>query len=66
MTVTGAVDGDTLSLGVPNAFATASSTIIWSDWISAADTVSIRACQTASQGTSDFAPGTFRADVWKH
>ncbi len=66
MTVTGAADSDTLSLGVPNAFASASSTVIWSGWVSASDTVSIRACQTGSQDTADFAAGTFRADIWKH
>lgn len=66
MTVTGAADGDTVSLGVPNALASASSTLTWSGFVSAADTVSVRLCQVAALATSDPAAATIRADVWKH
>jgi hypothetical protein len=66
MTVTGAADGDTVSLGVPTALATASTTLAFSGWVSAANTVSVRVCQVAVTGTSDPAAATVRADVWKH
>lgn len=66
LTVTGAADADTVSLGVPNALAAASTTLAFSGWVSAANTVSVRVCQVATQGTSDPAAATIRADVWKH
>lgn len=66
ITATGAADGDTVSLGVPNALASASSTLVFSGWVSAADTVTVRVCQVAGQATSDPAAATVRADVWKH
>ncbi|MDO8524120.1 MAG: hypothetical protein Q7R99_00645, partial [bacterium] len=66
ITVTGAADGDTVVLGVPNAFANGTSTIIWNGWVSAADAVSVRVCNIGGPVTQDFAAATFRADVWKH
>ena len=67
VTVTGAATGDVVSLGMPHtAIANASSTLTWSGWVSAADTVSVRLCQVAATATSDFAAGTVRADVWQH
>jgi len=66
ITVTGAADGDTVSLGMPNSIISASSTLAVSGWVSAADTVTVRVCQVASSGTSDFAAATVRTDVWKH
>ena len=66
ITVTGAVDGDVVSLGMPNSIASASSTLMFSGWVSAADTVTTRVCQIAATATSDFAAATVRADVWKH
>lgn len=66
ITATGAADGDTVSLGVPNALASASSTLAFNGWVSAADTVTVRVCQIAGQATSDPAAATVRADVWKH
>jgi len=65
MTVTGAVDGDTVSLGIPDALANASSTITFMGWVSAADTVSVRLCQTASTAGT-FSAATVRADIWQH
>lgn len=66
ITTTGAADGDTVSIGMPNAVASASSTLVWSGWVSAANTVTVRLCQTAAQGTSPVAAVTVRADVWQH
>jgi len=66
ITVTGAADGDTVALGVPNALASASTTFAFSGWVSAADTVTMRLCQTAAEGSNDPAAATVRADVWQH
>lgn len=66
LTVTGAADGDTVSLGVPNALATASTTLVFQGWVSSSNTVSVRLCQVATTGISDPAAATVRADVWKH
>lgn len=66
ITLTGAADGDSVYIGMPNAVASASSTLVWSGWVSAANTVTVRLCQTAAQGTSPVAAATVRADVWQH
>lgn len=66
ITVTGAADGDVVSIGAPNAFAMASTTLAWSGWVSEANTVMVRICQVAAEGTIDLPAATFRADVWKH
>jgi hypothetical protein len=66
LTVTGAADGDVVTLGVPNALASASSTLTFFGWVSADDTVSVRVCQVAASATSDPAAATIRADVWQH
>lgn len=66
ITVTGAADGDTVAIGVPNALAAASTTLSFSGFVSSADTVTVRGCQVATTGTSDPAAATVRADVWKH
>ncbi len=63
ITVTGAVDGDTVVLGVPNASITADS--CFTAWVSAADTVKVR-FNNYSSGALDPASGTFRVDVWQH
>ncbi len=61
VTVTGATDGDTVALGVPNGSVVANGT--YTAWISAADTATVRFCTLA---TGNPASGTFRVDVWKH
>lgn len=61
LTVTGAADGDTVSLGVPNGSVTTS--VQYTGWVSAANTVTIRA-RTSAAG-EDPASGTFRATVTK-
>lgn len=59
ITVTGAVSGDTVSVGAPNGSVTA--TVQFTGWVSAADTVTIRA-RTSAVGENP-ASGTFRATV---
>jgi hypothetical protein len=59
ITVTGAVSGDTVSIGVPSGSVTA--TVQYTGWVSAADTVTIRA-RTSVVGENP-ASGTFRATV---
>jgi uncharacterized repeat protein (TIGR03803 family) len=62
-TLSGVSDGDTVALGVPGT-RMPSSNIMYMGWVSAANTVTIRACsfgQTASFGT-----GAIRVDVWRH
>ena len=66
ITITGAADGDSVDIGMPNIVASASSTLVWSGWVSAANTVTVRLCQTAAQGTSPVPFAGIRADVWQH
>jgi hypothetical protein len=60
ITVTGAADGDPVFLGVPNA--SVSATVQYTAWVSAANTVTVRA-RTAAVGENP-ASGTFRATVF--
>jgi hypothetical protein len=59
ITVTGAVLGNPVALGVPNASLTAD-TLFWA-WVSATDTVTVRATRIA--GTPNPASGTFTVVV---
>ena len=63
ITVTGAADGDAVSLGVPNAAVNANTS--FSAWVSAADTVTIR-FNNYSSSAIDPASGTFRAVVTQY
>jgi len=66
-TFTGASDGDTIALGVPNARMTGGGTLNYFAWVSAANTITIRACNidpTVKQTTAG--SGAIRVDVWKH
>ena len=60
ITATGALAGDTVLLGVPNASVNANT--CYTAWVSAADTVSIR-FSNYSAGTVDPASGTFKVLV---
>lgn len=62
ITVTGAADGDVVTLGVPNGSVTTS--VQYSAWVSAADTVTVRA-RTSATGENP-ASGVFRATIIKH
>jgi len=66
MTVTGAADGDTVSLGVPTALANASTTFAVTGFVSGTNIVTVRICQVATSASSDPAAATVRADVWQH
>ena len=63
ITVTGAADGDAVSLGVPNAAVNANTS--FSAWVSAANTVTVR-FNNYSSGAVDPANGTFRVAVLKY
>ncbi len=62
ITVTGAADGDDVSLGVPNASVNANS--CFTAWVSAANTVTVR-FNNYSAGAIDPASGSFRVTVRK-
>jgi hypothetical protein len=66
VTVSGAEDGDTVAIGVPQQMAGIPG-LMYFGWVSALDTVSVRACNIAySGGTVGVPAGQVRADVWKH
>ena len=62
VTVTGAADGDVVSLGVPNASVNANT--CYTAWVSAANTVTVR-FNNYSSGTLNPASGTFKVFVTK-
>ena len=61
ITVTGAVVGDLVALGVPNGSVT-DDTLFWA-WVSATDTVTVRATRIA--GVPNPASGTFTVVVFQ-
>ena len=63
ITVTGAADGDVVSLSVPNASQTATGS--FSAWVSATNTVTVRYRIAALTGSEDPASGTFKVTVTK-
>jgi hypothetical protein len=64
VTVTGAVDGDVVSIGVPNASMPATGS--YTAWVSAADTVTIRYANNSLTLAQDPASGTFKVSVIKY
>jgi hypothetical protein len=65
--LTGASDGDTTALGVPNARMTGGGNLIYTAWISAANTVTVQACNVnASTPQKTAGTGSIRVDLWKH
>jgi hypothetical protein len=64
ITVTGAADGDIVSIGVPNASITA--TGCYTAWVSAANTVTIRFSNYDTITARDPASGTFKVSVSKY
>jgi hypothetical protein len=62
ITVTGASDGDTVALGVPNASVPAGGA--FTAWVSASSTVTVR-FHNYTSGSIDPASGTFRATVFQ-
>ena len=63
VTVTGAADGDVVSLGVPNGAVQPTSSYF--AWVSATDTVTIRFTNTATAGATNPTSGTFKVKVLK-
>jgi hypothetical protein len=63
ITVTGAADGDAVSLGVPNGSVNNNSN--YTAWVSASNTVTVR-FNNYSSGSIDPASGTFRVSVIKY
>ncbi|MDD1748905.1 MAG: hypothetical protein LUO89_03420, partial [Methanothrix sp.] len=64
VSATGANDGDSVALGVPNALASSGDLVLFG-WVSGPDTVSVRLCNMGAAAV-DTAAGTVRVDVWKH
>lgn len=64
ITVTGAADGDVVAIGVPNG--SLINNVVFFGWVSAADTVTIRALNNDAASAADPASGTFRATVLKY
>lgn len=61
----GSNDGDTIALGVPNSRMSGGGNLIYTAWISAANTVTVQACdQTTAQTAAG--TGSIRIDLWKH
>jgi len=66
--LSGASDGDTLALGVPNARMTGGTGVIlnYFAWVSTANMVTIQACNVGASPQKTAGLGAFRVDVWKH
>jgi len=63
ITVTGAVDGDVVSIGVPNGSTLSNG--VFTAWVSAANTVTVRFTNTDALASLDPASGTFKVTVIK-
>lgn len=64
ITVTGAADGDAVSIGVPNGSTAANSS--YTAWVSSANTVTVRFFNIQTVGNINPASGSFRASVIKY
>src|SRR5262249_24088522 len=67
-TFVGAADGDVIALGVPNGKMSTDPSVIliYSAWVSQADTVSLQVCNLGSGPQKVAAFGAIRIDLWKH
>lgn len=65
MSATGAADGDTATVGVPNAIASIAG-LLFTAYVHAANSVKVRACNVATSASADPLSGTIRVDIWKH
>ncbi len=66
-TFTGVSDGDTIALGVPTSRMTGGGTMNYFAWVGAANTITIRACNSDASAKQTMAgSGSIRVDVWKH
>jgi N-acetylneuraminic acid mutarotase len=66
-TLTGAADGDTTALGVPNARMTGGGNLVYTAWVSAPGAITIQACNVnAAVKQTTAGSGAIRVDLWKH
>jgi len=65
VSLAGAVDGDSVVLGVPNELASVDG-LTWSGWVSAYDTVTVRFCNMGSGDLSSNPTVNLRVDDWQH
>jgi hypothetical protein len=65
MTASGAVDGDTVSLGIPSRLASLPG-ITFMGFVSAPGTVTVKACNATPSASANPSVATVRADVWQH
>ena len=65
MAVASSTDGDTVNLGVPNSLASVAG-LTFSGFVSATNTVTVRACNAKGSASTDPPAADVRADVWKH
>lgn len=65
VTVTGAAEGDSVALGIPNALASIDG-LTWFGWVSAPDTVSVRGCNVNDGAVLPQPVASVRVDVWQH
>lgn len=67
LTFTGASDGDAVTLGMPNARMGGGGILLYTAWVSSANTITLRVCNidpNAKQTT--VGTGAIRIDLWKH
>jgi hypothetical protein len=65
VSATGAADGDSVALGIPNALAAVNG-LAWFGWVSAPGVVSVRGCNVTSQTVPATPTANVRVDVWQH
>jgi hypothetical protein len=63
--VPGAAEGDTVTLGLPNALASISG-VNWFGWVSAANTISVRGCKITAGASIDPPAAVVRAGMFQH
>jgi uncharacterized repeat protein (TIGR03803 family) len=64
-TLPGVSDGDTTALGVAST-RMAGGSLVYTAWVSAADTITIQACNVGQTQQKNAGTGNIRVDVWKH
>ena len=63
--ISGAADGDTVVLGIPNALASLAG-VTWFGWVSAPGQVTVRGCNATTASTGTPPTAKVRVDVWRH
>jgi hypothetical protein len=65
-TLTGAADGDTIALGVPNERMQGGGILFFSAWVSAPDTVTLQECNLGSNPQKTAGSGEIRIALWQY